>query len=266
MRGMTIISSKSRPRHPRLQPVLRLHGSKWRAADRIISEFPADFRSRCYVEVFGGTGAVIATKPPSRQDVYNDLDGQLVNFWLQLQHHPNELARVLRGIPYSAAMWDHLRKTRGLQPTEILRAAAFAVASLCSKNGTMASFSRSPKQSAHSLLFIGRKLRRLAARFRNVRIENLDFRRAIAAYDSANTLFYADPPYPGRHAYRVKFGETDFRDLAEMLRRAKAKAIISCGTEHGKLLRGWRMKRVAFDYTVAIGRVQKRFEILAFNW
>jgi len=36
---------------------------------------------KCYVEVFGGSGAVLVNKPESHTEVYNDLDGDLVQFF-----------------------------------------------------------------------------------------------------------------------------------------------------------------------------------------
>ena len=57
---------------------LRYHGGKYRLAPWIIDFFPAH---ECYVEPFGGAAGVLLQKPRSYAEVYNDLDGQVVNFF-----------------------------------------------------------------------------------------------------------------------------------------------------------------------------------------
>jgi DNA adenine methylase len=193
------------------------------------------------------------------------LDSELMNFWRQLQFHPMELARALRLIPYSAELWKIAVKSRSVQPTEILRAAMFCFASLGSKNGLMSSFcGRKPK--LHPLVLVGRKIRRLAARMRNVVCEQLPFERAIEFYDSPHTLFYADPPYPGRHPYRLKFSQEQFNDLVRRLGRARGRAVLSCGPEQRQALTGWRIGSIPVCYSTKIGERTPTRELLARNF
>lgn len=57
---------------------LRYHGGKWMLTPWIISHFPAH---RCYVESFGGAAGVLLKKSRSYAEIYNDLDGGIVNFF-----------------------------------------------------------------------------------------------------------------------------------------------------------------------------------------
>ncbi len=213
-------------KRPRLQPVLSWHGSKWRVADKILAEFPRGYEQMRYVEVFGGTGALLATKQPSRHEIYNDLDGELLNFWRQLQYHPMELARVVRLLPYSKELFAQWMRAVSGQPTELLRAGTFCYVSLASVNGLRNSFGRQRNAKVHRLMYLLRKIVRLAARYRSVILENLHFQKLIEFYDGPETLFYCDPPYPGHRGYRVKFGQQDFDQLAELLKRIKGKAVM----------------------------------------
>jgi len=57
-------------------------GGKRRLRGEIIPRFAAH---DCYVEVCGGGGSVLFGKEPSRIEVYNDVDGELTNFWRVIQ-------------------------------------------------------------------------------------------------------------------------------------------------------------------------------------
>ena len=57
-------------------PAIRYHGGKFRLAPWIIEQMPEHV---CYVEPFGGAAGVLLQKPRSYSEVYNDLDGEVVN-------------------------------------------------------------------------------------------------------------------------------------------------------------------------------------------
>ena len=81
-------------------PPLRYHGSKWRLAPWIISQFPAH---RTYCEPFAGGAGVLLRKMPSEVEIYNDLDGRVVNFFRVARDHPAELMVQLLLTPYARA-------------------------------------------------------------------------------------------------------------------------------------------------------------------
>jgi DNA adenine methylase len=63
---------------PIKHPAIRYHGGKFRLASWIIERMPEHV---CYVEPFGG----VLQKPRSYSEVYNDLDGEVVNLFRVLR-------------------------------------------------------------------------------------------------------------------------------------------------------------------------------------
>jgi DNA adenine methylase len=80
------------------RPALRYYGGKFRLASWIIGQFPPHV---CYVEPFGGAGSLILRKQPAYHDIYNGLDGEVVNFFRILRERGEELIRVIEMTPYS---------------------------------------------------------------------------------------------------------------------------------------------------------------------
>ena len=66
----------------------------------IISHLP---KHDVYVEPFGGAASVLIRKPPSKVEIYNDLNEELVNFFkiLRNQHTAQRLVNMLEHTPFS---------------------------------------------------------------------------------------------------------------------------------------------------------------------
>jgi DNA adenine methylase len=156
-----------------------------------------------YVEVFGGSGVVLANKPKSEVEVYNDQDGDLVHFFETLRDHGDELAEWLSKTPHSRELHQKYRANfyDGDKPSDdieragqffYLRFTQFASAydSKSGYNGaaTTCSGPNSYRQAID-------RLTRWQDRFKHVQIEQLDYSELINRYDTEDTLFYCDPPY-----------------------------------------------------------------------
>lgn len=92
------------------RPALRYYGGKWKLAPWIISHFPAH---KNYVEPCGGAASVLLQKPRSPLETYNDLDGNVVNFFRVLRDRPDELIRKIRLTPWARAEYELSLQPRG---------------------------------------------------------------------------------------------------------------------------------------------------------
>lgn len=237
------------------RPILRYHGGKFKLADWIISHFP---RHRIYVEPFGGAGLVLLSKSRSYQDVFNDLDGEIVNLFRVVRDRGDEIVRALELTPFAR---DEFRTAYEPAEDPIERARRLVVRSFMghgsNSHNRLSGFRRHSRQSGtapcHDWRNYPPALAQIIERLRGVVIENRDALGLIAEQDSDETLFYLDPPYvrSTRDAgtdYRFEYSDGDHRLLACALRGVRGMAAISgyrCDL-YDDVFAGWhRVDRIA---------------------
>lgn len=197
-------------------------GGKTLLAKKITAEFPEDFGR--YIEVFGGGGAVLFSKDKhAKIEVYNDLNGDLVNLFRCLKYHRGELEREIDGYINSRETFNDIRerlKCRG--STDIQRAAMFYVMIKISFGADGRTYGCSNKPVETS------RFAEISERLKRVNIEHKDFEELIKQYDRPNALFYCDPPYhtTERH-YSTVFTEADHHRLNSVLTALKGRFILS---------------------------------------
>lgn len=74
------------------------YGGKYSHLDWLLPLLPSCHH---YCEPFGGSGAVLLNRNPSPVETYNDLDGEVVNFFSVLRSNPEELIRQITFTPFS---------------------------------------------------------------------------------------------------------------------------------------------------------------------
>jgi DNA adenine methylase len=81
-----------------MRPALRYYGGKWLLAPWIIEHFPPH---RVYVEPYAGAASVLLQKPRCYAEIYNDLDGEVVNVFKTFRDHGKEIERLIRLTPFA---------------------------------------------------------------------------------------------------------------------------------------------------------------------
>lgn len=210
----------------------------------------------CFVEGFGGSGVITLNKEPSEVDVYNDLDEELVHFFIVFRESTDRLCDWLEDIPYSYSQYedfiDRFYGEPNKKPPEyglpgepitntlateddisynhVRRAGLFfflRYSQFGAKYSGRAGFGRSKVQNgAETFANARERLRDFSDSWDHVTIECVTYEKLVDYYDGENTLYYFDPPYVGTEQY---YRESDFdhRSFVETLTEIEGYWIVS---------------------------------------
>lgn len=233
------------------------YGGKYSHLDWLLPLLPA---AQHFCEPFGGSGAVLINREPSPVETYNDLDGEVVTFFRVLREHKDALIEQIGLTPFSREELERacVEPTEGLSDME--RARRFYVRARQVRTGLAQT--ASVGRWAHCLLtsragmagavsrWLGavEDLNLIAQRLLRVQIEHAPAIEVIRRFDSPETLFYCDPPYPhssrgDSKAYAYEMTDEGHRELASVLRGVVGKVAVSsyrCAL-NDEIYQGWHI-------------------------
>ena len=273
------IASRSKARRKRLI-AFGWYGGKYSHLDFILPNIPLDAAHFC--DVYGGSAAVLVNRAPAPVETYNDIDSEIVNFFETLRDRREELQRAIGLTPFSR---EELARAcayeRGLSGLE--RARRFFVRARQTRTGLAQASSEG--RWAHCVLtsragmagavsrWLGsvEGLAEIAQRLLRVQIENAPALEVIARYDTAETVFYLDPPYVhsargDAAAYGYEMSDADHAELAAALSSIRGRAVLSGYRTplYDRLYAGWR--RIDAPIRTAHSVRQPRRESLWLNF
>jgi DNA adenine methylase len=216
------------------------YGGKYSHLDWLLPLLPSCHH---YCEPFGGSGAVLLNHPPSPVETYNDLDGEVANFFRVLRDDKERLVEVIGLTPFSREEFN-LACIVDPEVTPLERARRFFVRARQVRTGLaqVASLGRwaNCKNTSRAGMsgvisrWLGsiEDLPEIAERLLRVQIENRPALDVIRLYDSPQTLFYCDPPYVhltrgDNKAYGYEMTDDEHRELAQVLNFARGLVAIS---------------------------------------
>lgn len=177
---------------PAPRPIVGWAGGKGRLIKYLLPLVPKDHTLYC--EVFFGGGALFFAKTASHVEVINDIHRDLVSLYRCVKYHLNALLDELEMVPNSRRDFEDYGKQPGL--TDIQRAARWLLRNKLSFGGHGKNFaifrSHPPASRSQRLIAIQALNRRLDKAI----IEERPWDQIVAAYDSPETFFFFDPPYP----------------------------------------------------------------------
>lgn len=258
--------------------VLKYSGSKWNIAKKLVELIPPH---KSYVEPYFGSGAVLFSKPPSRIEIINDLDSDVVNLFRCIQENPENLARLVMTTPYSREAYND--SFQGTHITGIPsgddrfhKACRFLTRMWQSygsrndgyKNGWKYDASRERMYALWDWYALPEWIVGVAERLRKVQIEHKPALDVIKQFDNPDVFIYMDPPYllgtRSHKQYRYEMEDADHEELLNTVLRSRARIMIS-GYEskmYNDYLHGWR--RAGFSSHADGGR--PRQEVVWMNY
>ncbi len=248
MRRMTQVIAKKRNTPPPVngKPTGRKliafgwYGGKYSHLDWLLPLLP---KCHHYCEPFAGSAAVLLNREPSSIETYNDIDGEVCNFFRVLREDKERLIEQIGLTPFSreefavACQIDPM-----VPPTE--RARRFYVRARQVRTGLAQTASLGRWANCKNTSRAGMSgvvsrwlggldsLAQIAERLIRVQIENRPAIDVIRLYDSKETLFYCDPPYIHHtrgddSAYAFEMTDEAHCFLADVLNSVKGMVALS---------------------------------------
>lgn len=216
------------------------YGGKFSHLDWLLPLLPECFH---YCEPFGGSAAILLNRPASPVKTYNDLDGEVVNFFKVLREEKAKLVEAIGLTPFSR---EEFAKACQLDPdvSAFERARRFYVRARQVRTGlaqtaTIGRWANCINTSRNGMSGVISRwlggiedLAYIAERLLRVQIENRPAIDVIRLYDSKDTLFYCDPPYVhdtrgDTKSYGYEMTNEEHCQLANILNSVKGRVAIS---------------------------------------
>ena len=216
------------------------YGGKFSHLEHLLPLLPDCYH---YCEPFAGSAAILLNRPPSPIETYNDLDGEVCNFFRVLRDEPDEFMRRIALTPFSREEFGIACELDPALPA-MERARRFYVRARQVRTGLAQSASigrwanciNTSRRGMSGVVsrWLGgvEALPDVAERLLRVQIENRPALDVLDIYDSEETLFYCDPPYVHHtrgdsKAYAFEMTDPEHEDLAERLNSVRGKVAFS---------------------------------------
>lgn len=228
-------------RHRRKLIAFGWYGGKYSHLDWLLPLLP---ECHHYCEPFGGSAAVLLNREPAPVETYNDIDGEVVNFFRVLRNQTNRFLKVISMTPFSREEFFNACSPNGKDVSNLERARRFFIRARQVRTGLAQTASvgrwancKNTTRSGMSGVvsrWLGSEemLPYIAERLLRVQIENRPAIDVIRLYDDKKVLFYCDPPYPHEargdsKAYGFEMTDDEHRELAEVLHEVKGMVALS---------------------------------------
>jgi len=247
----TITETKRTRRTGSPPPISRLEGSKrliafgWYGGKFSHLKWLLPLLPDChhYCEPFAGSAAVLLNRDPSPVETYNDLDGEVCNFFRVLRNQKTKLTKSIALTPFSREEFAIACETSS-ELSDLERARRFYIRARQVRTGlaqtaTLGRWANCKNTSRAGMSGVVSRwlggvnaLPEIGERLLRVQIENRPATDVINLYDSKQTLFYCDPPYihetrGDSKAYGHEMTNSQHEKLAATLNQAKGLVAIS---------------------------------------
>jgi DNA adenine methylase len=213
-----------------LKTPISYYGGKQTLAKVIVRFMP---EHRLYCKPFAGGAAVFFAKTPSKVEIINDTNGELINFYQVVKREFTALEQEVSLSLHSRRQHDHawviynnpdlFNPVKRAWAVWILANSSYGC-KITSVFGYDRSGTNAKKMDNKRVGFTAE----YADRLKRVQIENCDAVRIIKSRDVPDGFFYCDPPYVGAdQGHYDGYTQEDFDGLIETLSAIKGKFLLS---------------------------------------
>lgn len=248
----------------------------WPGGKRLLAKRIAEMHPKhtCYASVFGGGLWDIFKKAPSKCEVVNDINGDLMNFWRVIKEKPYQLLLEMQWELVSRQSFlknkAELEGRAALTDVEKAKRFFYVLKTSFAGKGTVYGYVRTD-QVKMNLVDLEEIILATHDRLKRVNIECLDWRKFIPKYDSADTLFYLDPPYRCKTSKRIyvqSFTDDDYIAFRDCLEGVKGKFILSINDDEfiRRTFSGFKIEGIETLYSLSAKGTTKAKELLIKNF
>ena len=217
-----------------MKTLLKYPGAKNRLAPWIVSHIPPH---KVYCEPFLGSGAVFLNKEPAYNEILNDIDNDIYNFFKAVREYPEKLCKLIDATPYSRTEYSTAYMDESVSDLE--RARRFAVKCWqgfgCGnkyKNGYRRGIGATSPNPARAWAKLPDTIQLAAERLKNAQIEQVDALKLIKDMHGESTFIYIDPPYmketrKKKNQYNHEMTDEQHVKLLQIVKESDCKIMIS---------------------------------------
>jgi DNA adenine methylase len=257
-----------------LKTPVTYYGGKQKLLSEILPLIPEHV---LYCEPFCGGAAVFFSKQPSKVEVINDTNQELINFYKVVQNDFVGLEKEIRISLHSRRLHKDAKVTyenphlfsdlKRAWAVWVLAAQSFASMLDGTWGYDIKKGSTTKKISNKRESFT----EEFAYRLQNVQIECTDALRIINSRDSKDSFFYVDPPYYNSDCGHYDgYSKDDFESLLKHLEKLEGKFLLS--SYPSDLLKEyttknrWSTRTIEQRVSVCKGAGKKKIEVLTWNY
>ena len=255
------------------QSPVAYYGGKANLASEILPLIPRHVQ---YVEPFFGSGAIFWSKPKSKNEVINDLNKSVTNFYWVLKTNFTELQKLIQATLHSEILYTQAKEMlRDENCPSLEKAWAFWVGcNMAFGHVLFGGFAFGETGSGG-----GTKNKRdnftdkFSKRLEHCEIFNRDAVELILLKDSESTFHYIDPPYvSSEQGHYAGYTTEDFVKLLDVLKNIKGKFLMSSYPEEILMKYreecGWQSKDIKQVVLVSGKREETKYKIecLTYNY
>ena len=231
-----------------------------------------------YTESFCGGAAVYWAKNPSKLEVLNDINMNLINFYKVLQHRFNDLQTMIKTSLHSRDQYEFASIVYDYPQffDEVMRAWAVWIKSKMGfasmLDGTFGYDKTSNSLSTKLAVAKASFTTIIARRIEHTQIESTSALKIIESRDSKQAFHFVDPPYVNSDCghYEGTFNLMDFQKLLELLSQIEGKFMLTMYPhdviDEFAARFGWNVIAVERTISVSTTNRRKQPELIVINY